>query len=92
MSEAVLTALAFYIERGGGSRGASAFAPRTAIARPKPAPGPLEDVRFVSERDEDRAEQIHVAFTRAKFVCEPRPIRGATATIGRSSSATGPTI
>jgi succinate dehydrogenase / fumarate reductase, flavoprotein subunit len=35
----------------------------------------LDDVRFVSERAEDRAEQIHVRFGAGTFVCEARPIR-----------------
>jgi hypothetical protein len=35
----------------------------------------LEDVRFVSERAEDREKQIHVRFDTGAFVCEARPIR-----------------
>ena len=37
--------------------------------------GVLEDTRFVSERAEDRAEQIHVRSDAAVFVCEAHPIR-----------------
>jgi hypothetical protein len=44
-SEAVLTALAFYLERGGGSRGARAVCTPNGDRRPRPGPGPLNDVR-----------------------------------------------
>jgi succinate dehydrogenase flavoprotein subunit len=75
LSEAVLTALAFYIERGGGSRGARTICAPTGDRVPESRIGMLEDVRFVSERAEDRAEQIHVRFGAGAFVCEARPIR-----------------
>ena len=75
LSEAVLTALAFYIERGGGSRGARAICAPDGDRVPEARTGVLEDVRFVSERAEDRAEQIHVRFDAGAFVCEARPIR-----------------
>jgi succinate dehydrogenase / fumarate reductase, flavoprotein subunit len=75
LSEAVLTALAFYIERGGGSRGARTICAPTGDRVPESRLGMLEDVRFVSERAEDRAEQVHVRFDAVAFVCEARPIR-----------------
>ena len=75
LSEAVLTALAFYIGRGGGSRGARAICAPDGDRVPEARIGVLEDVRFVSERAEDRAEQIHVRFDSERFVCEARPIR-----------------
>ena len=75
LSEAVLTALAFYIGRGGGSRGARAICAPDGDRVPEARIGVLEDVRFVSERVEDRAEQIHVRFNSERFVCEARPIR-----------------
>ena len=75
LSEAVLTALAFYIERGGGSRGARMICAPTGDCVPESRIGMLEDVRFVSERAEDRAEQIHVRFDAGAFVHEARPIR-----------------
>ncbi len=75
LSEAVLTALAFYIERGGGSRGARTICAPAGDRVPKARVGVLEDVRFVSEREEDRTEQIHVRFDAGAFVCEARPIR-----------------
>ena len=75
LSEAVLTALAFYIARGGGSRGARAICASEGDRVPEARIGKLEDVRFVSERTEDRAEQIHVRFDAGVFVCEARPVR-----------------
>ena len=58
LSEAVLTALAFYIERGGGSRGARTICSPTGDRVPEARVGVLEDVRFVSERKGDRTERI----------------------------------
>jgi succinate dehydrogenase/fumarate reductase flavoprotein subunit len=75
LSEAVLTALAFYIARGGGSRGARAICASEGDRIPEARVGKLDDVRFVSERTEDRAEQIHVRFDAEAFVCDARPIR-----------------
>ena len=75
LSEAVLTALAFYIARGGGSRGARAICSPTGDRVPEARIGVLEDTRFVSERAEDREEQIYVRFDAGAFVCEARPIR-----------------
>jgi succinate dehydrogenase / fumarate reductase, flavoprotein subunit len=74
-SEAVLTALAFYLERGGGSRGARTVCSPDGDRVPQARSGPLEDLRLIPERDEDRVEQIHVRLEGATFVCETRPIR-----------------
>jgi succinate dehydrogenase / fumarate reductase, flavoprotein subunit len=75
LSEAVLTALAYYIERGGGSRGARAILSSEGDCAPRARHGTLEQFRFISERLEDRAEQIHVRYKAGKFVCETRPVR-----------------
>jgi succinate dehydrogenase / fumarate reductase, flavoprotein subunit len=74
-SEAVLTALAFYLKRGGGSRGARTVCSPSGDRIPQARSGPLEDLRFIPERVEDRGEQIHVRLEGATFVCESRPIR-----------------
>ena len=74
-SEAVLATLAFYLERGGGSRGARTICAPDGDRTPETRSGPLNEVRFVSERDEDRRVQIHVRFRDGKFVCERQPIR-----------------
>ncbi len=74
-SEAILTALAFYLERGGGSRGARTVCSPDGGHVPQARSGPLEDLRFIPERDEDRLEQIHVRLEDSTFICEARPIR-----------------
>jgi succinate dehydrogenase / fumarate reductase, flavoprotein subunit len=75
LSEAVLTALAFFVERGGGSRGARALCAPDGDRRPMARTGPLEDFRFASERPEGRAEQIHVRLKGESFACAARPVR-----------------
>jgi succinate dehydrogenase / fumarate reductase flavoprotein subunit len=74
-SEAVLTSLAFYLERGGGSRGARAVCSPDGDRVPQARSGSLENLRFIPERDKDRGEQIHVRLEGTSFVCEARPIR-----------------
>jgi succinate dehydrogenase / fumarate reductase, flavoprotein subunit len=74
-SEAVLTALTFYLERGGGSRGARTVCSPGGDCVPQARSGPLENLRFIPERGEDRAEQIHVRLEGSAFVCETQPIR-----------------
>jgi succinate dehydrogenase / fumarate reductase, flavoprotein subunit len=74
-SEAILTALAFYLERGGGSRGARAVCSPGGDRVPQARSGPLESFRFIPERDEDRDEQIYVRLEGDIFVCETRRIR-----------------
>lgn len=59
-SEAVLTALDFYVAKGGGSRGARAICDPSGEATPIAKIGPLQDVRFRKEREQDKAEQILV--------------------------------
>jgi succinate dehydrogenase / fumarate reductase, flavoprotein subunit len=75
VSEAVLTALAFYLERDGGSRGARAVCSPVGDRVPQARTGPLENFRFIPERGEGRDEQIHVRLEGTTFVCETRPIR-----------------
>jgi succinate dehydrogenase / fumarate reductase flavoprotein subunit len=74
-SEAILTALAFYLEHGGGSRGARTVCSSGGDRVPQARTGPLEDLRFVSERGEDRGDRIHVRLEGTTFVCETRSIR-----------------
>jgi succinate dehydrogenase / fumarate reductase, flavoprotein subunit len=75
VSEAVLTALAFYVERGGGSRGSRAICSPHGDRTPQARNGPLEEFRFIPERVLDRAEQILVRFEAGRFLRETRPIR-----------------
>jgi succinate dehydrogenase / fumarate reductase flavoprotein subunit len=75
LSEAVLTALAFFIEHSGGSRGARALCAPDGDRLPMARTGPLEDFRFAAERPEGRAEQIHVRLKGERFACTTRPVR-----------------
>ncbi|HEX9168636.1 MAG TPA: FAD-binding protein [Roseiarcus sp.] len=75
LSEAVLTALAFYIASGGGSRGARAICASNGDRVPEARIGTVEDVRFLGERTEHRSEQIHLRLGAAVFACEAHPIR-----------------
>jgi succinate dehydrogenase flavoprotein subunit len=74
-SEAVLTALDFYIEGGGGSRGARAILAPDSAVTPMSVNGPLTDYRFLPERAEDRETRIFVRYDEGRFSCEARPIR-----------------
>ena len=75
LSEAVLTALAFFVEHGGGSRGARALCAPDGDRTPMARTGPLENFRFASERPEGRAQQIHVRLKGETFTCATRPVR-----------------
>ena len=75
LSEAVLAALAFYLELGGGSRGARAICTPNGDRTPEVRTSPLDDVRFVSERPEDRVEQIMIRLNERRFACAARPVR-----------------
>lgn len=59
-SEAVLSALDFFIRSGGGSRGARAICDAEGESLPLARSGPLQDYRFRKERDAHREEQIVV--------------------------------
>ncbi|RFB96497.1 oxidoreductase [Rhizobium leguminosarum bv. trifolii] len=59
-SEAVLSALDFFIGNGGGSRGARAICGPEGESLPHARTGPLEEYRFRREHEEDRNEQIVV--------------------------------
>ncbi|MGA8582379.1 MAG: FAD-binding protein [Roseiarcus sp.] len=75
LSEAVLTALVFFVEHGGGSRGARALCAPDGDRTPMARTGPLEDFRFASERPEGRAEQIRVRLNGETFTCATRLVR-----------------
>ena len=75
VSEAVLAALSFYVEQGGGSRGARTVCSPDGDQAPLAKTGPLTEFRFRSERPEDRAEQILVKLEGDQFICGSRPVR-----------------
>lgn len=59
-SEAILSALNFYVAKGGGSRGARVICDSTGECVPTTSKGTLEAYRFRMERAEDKDEQIVV--------------------------------
>ena len=59
-SEAILSALDFYVAKGGGSRGARVICDSTGECVPITSKGPLEAFRFRMERAVDKDEQIVV--------------------------------
>ncbi len=75
VSEAVLAALAFYIDRGGGSCGARAVCGPEGERIPLARTGPLDDFRFLPERAEDRNEQILIRLDDGHFVIRTRAVR-----------------
>jgi succinate dehydrogenase / fumarate reductase, flavoprotein subunit len=74
-SETVLAALAFYIGRGGGSRGARAVCSAEGDCIPLARTGPLGDFRFLPERAEDRTEQILIRLDEGRFLIRTRGVR-----------------
>ncbi|WP_299611048.1 FAD-binding protein [uncultured Tateyamaria sp.] len=74
-SEAVLSALDFYISQGGGSRGARAICDPEGASLPEARTGPLPETRFRPERTEDMQTQILVQLDGTKMVIRTRPNR-----------------
>ena len=75
VSEAVLTALDFYIGRGGGSRGARAICDPAGGRVPEGRSGPLDAYRFREESAGDRDEQITLSLSGDAFAVTTRPNR-----------------
>ena len=74
-SEAVLAALDHYIGQGGGSRGARAICDAAGDALPQSVNGPLPEVRFRAEREEDKGSQLIVSLSGTEMVITARPNR-----------------
>ena len=75
VSEAVLTALDFYISHGGGSRGARAICDPAGSRVPEGRSGPLDAYRFREESAGDRDEQITLSLSGDAFAVTTRPNR-----------------
>lgn len=75
VSEAVLTALDYFIEQGGGSRGARAICDATGTATPQASHMDLTAYRFREERKEDRQNQILVRLEGDEIKISTRPNR-----------------
>lgn len=74
-SEAVLTALDYFIRNGGGSRGARAICDAEGESLPLARSGPLTGFRFRKERDAHRDEQIIVRNEGGSLKISTRPNR-----------------
>ncbi|MEL6958850.1 MAG: FAD-binding protein [Pseudomonadota bacterium] len=74
-SQAVLTALDFYISQGGGSRGARAICDPAGSAVPNTRQGPVEEFRFRAETADHTDEQIVVRFDGSKMQTSTRKNR-----------------
>ena len=88
-SEAVLTALDFYIQGGGGSRGARAICDPTGELTPMTQTGALSEFRFLPERKQDRETGFSSVTRTAAFPARSVQFADARATIRRFLSATG---
>lgn len=74
-SEALLSALNYYIKNGGGSRGARAICDPDGQALPMSVQGPLAEYRFRVEREADKSEQIMIKLSGGEFSIITRPNR-----------------
>ncbi|WP_337270695.1 FAD-binding protein [Oryzifoliimicrobium ureilyticus] len=74
-SQAVLAALDFFIQQGGGSRGARAILDPKGELVPVLSSGPLEEFRFRRDREEHREEQIVVRSGASGLTIATRPNR-----------------
>ncbi|MBM7324834.1 FAD-binding protein [Agrobacterium sp. S2] len=74
-SEAVLTALDFFIANGGGSRGARAILDLGGELLPISRKGPLTEFRFREEKEDHRREQIVVQMRSYDMEVRSRPNR-----------------
>ncbi|PDT30011.1 oxidoreductase [Rhizobium sp. L9] len=74
-SEAVLSALDFFIGKGGGSRGARAICDAQGEFLPLASVGPLEHYRFRKESEAHRKEQIVVRLEGDEIRLSTRPNR-----------------
>jgi hypothetical protein len=75
-SEAILSALDFYVAKGGGSRGARVICDSTGECVPSTSKGQLEAYRFRMERTEDKEEQIVVKWDGSMMAIATRKPRG----------------
>ncbi|MEM9226931.1 MAG: oxidoreductase, partial [Verrucomicrobiota bacterium] len=67
VSEAVLTALDYYIEHGGGSRGARAICDQGGSQCPEASHEDLSRFRFIEEQAKDKEEKLIIRFSNGRF-------------------------
>ncbi len=73
-SEAVLTALDYYICSGGGSRGARAICSDAGTQCPDAYQEDLSRFRFIEEKPEDKAQRLVVQLKDGAFSVHPEPV------------------
>ena len=77
VSEAVLSALDFFIRQGGGSRGARMLCAEQGEQAPDTRLGTLADYRFLAEKDAHKQEKILLRYDPEKgMTVYTRPLRG----------------
>lgn len=74
VSEAVLTALQYYIEHGGGSRGARAICTEQGTRCPEAKAEDLSRFRFREEQEKDRREKLVVTPEESGFRVHAQPV------------------
>ena len=74
-SEAILTALDFYVANGGGSRGARVICDQAGDKVPETVNGPLEEFRFRMEQVKDKDEQIVIKWVGDESIVTIKPPR-----------------
>lgn len=74
-SEAILSALDYYVSKGGGSRGARLICDSAGECVPVTRQGPLEAYRFRMERAEDKQEQLVVKLAGSQILISSRKPR-----------------
>jgi len=74
VSEAVLTALDFYIENGGGSRGARAICSDSGEQCPRASAEDLTQFRFLEEQTKDKQEKLVVYLEDGTFKIHALPV------------------
>lgn len=72
---AVMKSLQFYIQQGGGSRGARAIHSNQTGVCPDSAKGPLEGWRFLPEKESDRHRMVCICWEKGRFTTYFRPCR-----------------
>lgn len=75
VSEAVLTALDYYISHGGGSRGARALCSKDASVVPQARNCDLSDYAYLPEQNKDKEYKLVVQWHDADFTITEEPLR-----------------
>ncbi|PCJ62104.1 MAG: oxidoreductase [Planctomycetota bacterium] len=74
-SEAILTALNYFVKNGGGSRGARAICSNKGSKIPLSKNGPIKEFSFIEEQEKDKDKKIVLKFKNNEFEITEVPIR-----------------